>query len=570
MQVYCGRSRPAAGEIAPSDRVVLNLPDWVSTHIDQHVQAANAKILGRGGGDSKPLKVMTQYILGVDIGTTSTKAVLFSTDGEMVDQHSMGYPLLSPQPEIQEQDPEEIYRAVVGSVQGLIDRYPQQAKSLVGMSFSSAMHSLIAVDSKGKALTHSITWADRRSAAWVDNIRQQCDGHALYVRTGTPIHSMSPLVKLMWLRNEHAALFKKAAKFISIKEFVLYRWFEQYVVDYSIANATGLFNMETLDWDREAIALVGITPQQLPEIVPTTHILSGMSQDVANQMGLAHNLPVVVGASDGVLANLGVGAITPETIAITVGTSGAVRTMLNHPQTDKKERLFCYALTPDRWVTGGAINNGGIILRWVRDHLADSEVATARLLRTDAYDLLTEIAATVPAGSAGLIFHPFLAGERAPIWNANARGSFFGLGLNHTKPHLIRAVLEGIVYNLHSVAVALETAVGPAKTIRATGGFAKSPFWRQMLADVFDRTVIFPKNYQGSSFGAAVLGLYALGHVANLDSTPERVGPTYHHQPIAENVEQYQRILPIYEQLLESFVPLYSEMAKALGQTPND
>ncbi len=504
---------------------------------------------------------MTQHILGIDIGTTSTKAVLFSTDGRMIAQHSVGYPLLSPQPEIQEQDPEEIYRAVIGSVQGLISRYPEQAKSLVGVSFSSAMHSLIAVDSEGRALTHSITWADRRSAAWVDKIRQQCDGHALYVRTGTPIHSMSPLVKLMWLRSEHTELFEKSAKFISIKEFVLYRWFEQYVVDYSIANATGLFNMEKLDWDAEAIALVGITPQQLPTIVPTTHILSGINKDAAAEMGLSADLPVVVGASDGVLANLGVGATTPETIAITVGTSGAVRAMLSHPQTDEKERLFCYALTPDRWVMGGAINNGGIILRWVRDHLADSEVATARLLRTDAYDLLTEIAATIPAGAAGLIFHPFLAGERAPVWDANARGSFFGLGLNHTKAHLIRAVLEGIVYNLHSVAVALETAVGPAKNIRATGGFARSPFWRQMLADVFDRTVIFPKNYQGSSFGAAVLGLYALGQLSSLDSSLEMIGPTYDHQPIAENVEQYRKILPIYEQLLESFIPLYSEMS---------
>ncbi len=505
---------------------------------------------------------MTQHILGIDIGTTSTKAVLFSVEGTLIGQHSVGYPLLSPHPEVQEQNPEEIYRAVIQSVRSAVNRYPEQIKSLVGLSFSSAMHSLIAVDAEGKSLTHSITWADRRSADWANKIRQQCSGHDLYVRTGMPIHPMSPLVKLMWLRHEHSDLFKKAAKFISIKEFVLYRWFQQYVVDYSIANATGLFNMEKLNWDVEAIALPGITPDHLPNIVPTTHVLRGIDPAAASAMGLPTNIPVVVGSSDGVLANLGVGAIAADTLAITVGTSGAVRAMLNQPQIDQKERLFCYALSKKRWVVGGAVNNGGIILRWVRDNLADTEVATAKRLNTDVYDLLTETAATVPAGSEGLIFHPFLAGERAPLWDANARGSFFGLGLNHTRPHLIRAVLEGIVYNLHSVAAAVQSAVGPAKTIRATGGFARSPFLRQMLADVFNKTVFFPENYQGSSFGAAVLGLYALGYISSLDDVPEMVGPCYSHQPITENVEQYQRALLIYDKLLGSFMPLYSEIVR--------
>ncbi len=374
----------------------------------------------------------SEHILGIDIGTTSTKVVLFTASGQVVGQHSIEYPLLSPQPEIQEQDPEEIYRAVVGSVQGVIKRYPEAAKSVIGMSFSAAMHSLIAVDSQGQPLTNSITWADRRSAAWVDKIKQQCDAHDLYVRTGTPIHPMSPLVKLLWLRYEQPELFAQAAKFISIKEYVTFRWFGQYVVDYSIANATGLFNMKALDWDAEALDLAGITSERLSEIVPTTHVLSRMEPKAAALMGIPAEMPVVIGSSDGVLANLGVGAIASDTVAVTVGTSGAVRSMLDRPQTDEQERLFCYALTEDKWVIGGAINNGGIVLRWVRDNLADAEVATASLLQRDAYDILTEIAATVPAGSNGLIFHPYLAGERSPLWDANARGSFWG---SKPEPH---------------------------------------------------------------------------------------------------------------------------------------
>lgn len=502
-----------------------------------------------------------EHILGIDIGTTSTKVVLFALDGEIIGQHSIGYPLLSPKADVQEQDPEEIYQAVVQSVKVVVDQYPDQAKGMIGMSFSTVMHSLIVMDDKGNPLTNSITWADRRSAPWVSKIRQQCDAHDLYTRTGTPIHPMSPLVKLMWLRHEKPELFNRGAKFISIKEYVIYRWFETYVVDYSIANATGLFNMAALDWDEEAIALAGVSQSQLSQLVPTTHILSPMTSAAAGSMGISADTPVVIGASDGVLANLGVGAIAPDTVAITVGTSGAVRTMLNHPQTDEHERLFCYALTENHWVIGGATNNGGIALRWVRDTLADTEVDTAKLLKKDAYDLLTEIAATVPAGSEGLIFHPYLAGERAPLWDANARGSFFGLGLDHTKAHIIRAVLEGIVYNLHTILTALQDVAGPAKSIRATGGFAHSALWRQMLADVFDRTVIIPESNEGSCFGAAVLGLYALERIPNLEHVTSMISKTHSHSPIAENVECYQKILPLYARLIESFTPLYDDIA---------
>lgn len=279
-------------------------------------------------------------------------------------------------------------------------------------------------------------------------------------------------------------------------------------------------------------------------------------------MGLSTDMPVVVGASDGALGNLGVGALTPDTVAMTIGTSGAVRAMVDRPRTDEKERLFCYALTPDHWVVGGAVNNGGIVLRWVRDNLAATDAITAGLMDQDPYDVLTAIASTIPAGSDGLIFHPYLAGERSPLWNANARGSFFGLGLHHTKAHMIRAVLEGIVYNLYTVLTALEDVVGPAKSIQATGGFARSILWRQTLADVFNRTVTVPEVYESSCFGAAVLGLYALGRIADLSEVTEMVGESDRHQPIAQNAQRYQTILPLYRQLLESFVPLYEDIAK--------
>jgi gluconokinase len=502
------------------------------------------------------------YIIGVDIGTTSTKAVLFTETGDIVSQHSIGYPLYTPNPAVAEQEPEEIWTAVTTSVRALIETSKIEPSQLLCLSFSAAMHSLIAIGDKGQLLTRSITWADNRSAKWAEQLKQNPKGHSLYHRTGTPIHSMSPLVKLIWLRNEQPQIFEQATLFISIKEYIFYRLFEQYLVDYSIASATGLMNLKELTWDKEALSIAGITEQHLSQLVPTTHIVEKINQASAREMGISVDTPVVMGASDGVLANLSVGAISPGSVAVTVGTSGAVRAVIDQPWTDPQERLFCYALTENHWVIGGAVNNGGIIFRWIRDQLGESEVATAKDLDKDAYDLLMNLAQSVPAGAGGLIFHPYLAGERAPIWDGNASGSFVGLTLRHTKAHLIRAVLEGIAFNLNLVLQALQECIGKPKSIQATGGLAKSHLWRQILADVFAQEITVPASYESTCLGAAVLGLYALKKIQSLNAVSQMLGASEQHQPLPENVEIYQKIMPLYTRLLHHLQEEYTNISQ--------
>lgn len=505
---------------------------------------------------------MSKYVIGVDIGTTSTKSVLYSERGKLIEQHAIGYPLNAPTPGAAVQDPNRIFKAVIATVKQVVARTEVNQSDILCLSFSAAMHSLILVDREGKALTPSLTWADNRSAKWVDKLKQEYRGQEIYARTGTPIHPMSPFVKMMWLRHSNRELWQRTAKFISIKEYIFWQLFGEYVVDYSIASATGLFNLNSLNWDEEALDIAEIKASQLSQPVPTTHIMRSLKSEYASQMGIAVDLPVVIGASDGVLANLGIGAISPGIVAVTVGTSGAIRTTISRPQTDPQQRLFCYALTEDYWVIGGAVNNGGITLRWVRDRLADAEIDTAKLLQQDPYDMLTAIAETISAGSEGLIFHPYLAGERSPLWDADARGSFFGLALHHNKAHLIRAVLEGVVYNLYLVLQALESITGEVTKIRAAGGFARSTLWRQMLADIFNREVAIPETYESSCLGAALLGLYALGEVKDLASTQAINHEIYQHQPIEKNVAVYQQILPIYTRLLDSFQNEYQAIAK--------
>lgn len=505
--------------------------------------------------------VSSKYMIGVDIGTTSTKSVLFSTDGSVIASHGIEYPLYSPTPETAEQDPEEIFRAVINTIKETVRLSSVQPSDILCVSFSSAMHSIIAVDEKGNPLTGCITWADNRSASWAEKIKNDMNGHEIYLRTGTPIHPMSPLSKLVWLQNEQAELFAKSYKFISIKEYVFYKLYKEYVIDYSIASATGMFNLKSLKWDEEALHVAGITDEKLSKLVPTTHSLTGLDEELAKEMNVLVSTPFVVGASDGVLSNLGVNAIDPGVVAVTIGTSGAIRAVTNRPVTDPKGRIFCYALTEDHWVIGGPVNNGGMIFRWARDQLGTSEIELAKRLGKDPYEVLTEIAAKVNPGSDGLLFHPYLAGERAPLWNANARGSFFGLGLHHKKEHLIRAVLEGVIYNLYTVLLALKELIGEPKKIQATGGFARSELWRQMMADIFHQDVYVPESFESSCLGAAILGLYSLGEIDTLSVVSEMVGADFHHEPNMESVEKYKDLTPIYIRLSRQLEEEYESIA---------
>ncbi|WP_260288076.1 gluconokinase [Peribacillus aracenensis] len=503
---------------------------------------------------------MTSYMLGVDIGTTSTKAVLFTKKGDVIEQENIGYPLYTPDMTTAEQDPEEIFQAVLKAFTNITKQHPDKQISFI--SFSSAMHSVIAMDENDQPLTRCITWADNRSEAWAHKIKDELDGHEVYKRTGTPIHPMSPLSKIAWIVNDRPEIATHVKKYIGIKEYIFKKFFDQYVVDYSLASSMGMMNLKNLDWDEEALRIAGITRGQLSELVPTTKVFNNCDPDLAKQIGIDPQTPFVIGASDGVLSNLGVNAIRKGEIAVTIGTSGAIRTIIDEPKTDEKGRIFCYALTEKHWVIGGPVNNGGMVLRWIRDEFASSEVETAKRLGIDAYEVLTKIAERVRPGADGLLFHPYLAGERAPLWNPDVRGSFFGLTLSHKKEHMIRAALEGVIYNLYTVFLALtECMDGPVTRIQATGGFARSAVWRQMMSDIFESEVVVPESYESSCLGACILGLYATGEIDSFEVVSEMIGNTHKHTPKDDSVKEYRQLLPIFINLSRVLENEYTQIA---------
>ncbi|WP_127587615.1 gluconokinase [Paenibacillus koleovorans] len=507
------------------------------------------------------MSLTKRYVVAVDLGTTSTKTLVIDRDGRVIASNAIEYPLHTPRPDRAEQDPLEIFEAAVTGIAEVIRNAGISGGEVICVSFSSAMHSLIAVDRDGSPLTPCVTWADNRSVEFVRTLKQELDGLRIYRQTGTPIHPMSPLLKLMWFNKYEPELVGRTHKFIGIKEFVFARLFGNYVIDYSLASATGLFNLEALDWDAEALQIAGVAREQLSRPVTTTHIEQGLSPEYAARTGLPAETPFVVGASDGVLANLGVGAFEPGIYAVSIGTSGAVRGTVSRPITDPQGRLFCYALKDDFWCLGGAINNGGIMFRWVRDQLATLEAEEGRRRGMDPYDYLTSIAQTVAPGSDGLIFLPLLAGERAPYWNANARGTFFGMSLFHEKKHMIRAVMEGVMYRIHSVVTALEEAGGPTREIRASGGFARSSFWLGMMADVLGTTVTVPPSIESSGLGAAQLGLLAVGETRDFSSIHEWVQGGARFEPNPANTSVYRELTDIYMQVYRQLKDQFDAIA---------
>jgi gluconokinase len=474
---------------------------------------------------------MTEVVLGVDVGTTSAKATAFDADGGEHGRGEHGYPLEAPAPGQAVQDPALVVETTLAAVRDA----RSAGADVVGLSVSTAMHGLVALDEHDRPLTPLMTWADTRAVAQAERLRRQHPD--LHGRTGTPPHPMSPLAKLLWLRENEPDTFASARRFVGVKELVLHALCGEWLLDHSVASGTGLFNIRELDWDQEALDLAGVRPEQLATLVEAKHVIGD----------------VVAGAADGPLANLGVGAVHPGVAAVSIGTSGALRVMVEEPRTDPSGRVFCYALTPGRWAVGGAINNGGVVLQWAGEALAPD-------LGPDAEEQLLELAAQAPAGSDGLIMLPYLLSERAPHWSALPRGAYIGLTRAHGRPHLIRAAVEGVCQQLALVLASVRDAGNEVREIRATGGFARSPVWRQMLTDVLGMEVGFPAGHEGSGFGAALLGMEALGVIDTIDRAADLVAIHERRQPDAEAAASYAELLPVFASLYDALAPAFRHL----------
>jgi gluconokinase len=578
-----------------------------------------------------------QYIIGIDIGTTNTKAVAFTTDGKVLGSAGASYPVFTDAGGRHELDPDQLLDAVVSALGGVrrglagertregaadirsgsVARGLDVIGGLAGISFSCAFHSLIVIGEGGKPLSHAMTWADLRPSAQANALRGSEAGDRIYRHTGVPIHAMSPLCKLLWLRATQPDLFQRGVRFISIKEYIWWRLFGKYQVDHSLASATGLLDIRRLEWYPESLALAGIGPGQLSTPVPVTHMETALlpearrllaggvgagaaaSGDGAGGVGepLPEGVRFIIGGGDGAMANLGSGAVRHGETALTIGTSGAIRMTVTRPEDDPLARVFNYIISDGYYICGGATNNGGNVLQWYIDRVMGGkrtfggtadipersegyERGGPRRSRPDEVlsgsavvgqdrngsvsggqatgekggdedDLHRRIAEAdhVAPGCEGLIFLPYLQGERAPVWNADAKGVFFGVRSLHDYRHFLRACLEGVSYSLYQIGVSLAETVGPIEHIYASGGFTRSAAWLQMVADIFGKKVYVTGLADASAIGAAMTGMYACGLISDLGAAASLVTVVQTYEPNTALQSVYQENYQIFTQL---------------------
>jgi gluconokinase len=488
-------------------------------------------------------------IVGIDIGTTSAKAGAFDADGRETGAAEVAYPLLEPSPGWAVQEPDVVVDAVVAATR---EALAAAGSAVAGLSLSTAMHSVVGLDAHDRPLTDVVTWADQRSAPQAERLRRERPH--LHAATGTPLHPMAVLPKLVWFREVEPERFARVVRWVGVKELVVHRLTGEWLTDHSTASGTGLLKLGTLDYEPEALEVAGVRREQLPDVAPTKHTMS-LSADGAAALGCARDLPLVLGAGDGPLANLGVGAVRPGVAACSIGTSGALRLMVERPVIDERGRVFCYALTEDRWVVGGAVNNGGVVLQWAHDalapELADDDDPEAKLM---------DIAAQAPPGSDRLLMLPYLLSERAPHWSTLPRGAYVGLTRAHRREHLVRAAIEGVCQQMALVHASLREAGNAIEEIRATGGFARSALWRQILCDALGQPVGFPEGHQGSGFGAALLGMEALGEIGSFDRAAELIPIDEVREPDAAAAETYKKMLPVFDGLYDALGTAFSQL----------
>ncbi len=443
-------------------------------------------------------------MLGVDLGTTATKVVASTVDGKQVGLAERGYPLHTDASGAATQDPDVVADAAVAAIAECAARCSSAGREVRAISFSAAMHTLLALDARRRPLTPALSWADQRAAPTARALRADpATATDLHRATGTPVHPMSPLVKLAWFAAHEPDLTRSASCWLGVKDYVVHRLTSRLVTDHSCASGTGLMAMRTLDWYPPALAVAGIDASRLPALAPPTEIL----RLTAHIDGLPSDVPVVLGAADGPLANLGTGAVRPGMAALSLGTSGALRVIADEPGIGASGRVFCYALAEGLWVRGGAISNGGAVAAWA-----------ARTFDIPIADLLAKAA---KADATDLLALPYLLGERAPWWEPDPRGAVLGLRHEHGAAELTRALIDGVGQQLALVA----EAVPDIGQIRATGGAFRAPIWGKVIAAALNRPLAMTAETGGSGLGAALLGWRAIGELGSLADAADLIAP---------------------------------------------
>lgn len=503
-----------------------------------------------------------KYLIGVDLGTSGTKTVLFDTEGSVIASKTIEYPMYQPQNGWAEQDPIDWYNAAVETIKYVSSQV--NPEDIAGLGISGQMHGLVMLDENGDVIRPSIIWCDQRTGAECEEITRLVGKDRLIEITANPALTGFTASKIMWVKNHEPENYAKCRHILLPKDYVRYRLTGEFATEVSDASGMQLLDIANRCWSDEVLEKLGIDKSLLAKVYESPEVTGTITEDAAKLTGLKAGTIVVGGAGDNAAAAVGTGVVSDGTAFTTIGTSGVVFAHTSQMSIDKAGRVhtFCCAV-PGAWHVMGVTQAAGLSLKWFRDNFCESEMNTAKGMGVDTYYLTDKEAAQSSIGANKLIYLPYLMGERTPHLNPDCRGMFFGLSAIHTKRDMIRAVMEGVSYSLRDCWEILKEMGVDIDDMTACGGGGSSPLWRSMLADIYNCPIKTCTSKEGPALGVAILAGVGAGIYPSVEEACAkmiRYNPAQNPEP--ENVPEYQKYYEIYTKLYNDVKDTYTKLAE--------
>lgn len=502
---------------------------------------------------------MPSYVMGIDVGTSGTKAILVDLKGKVLASATAEYPLLTPKPGWTEQHPEDWWNAARKTIAAVIKQSKVAAKDIRAVGLSGQMHGSVFLDKDHEVVRPCLLWNDSRTVAECEEITRRMGEKVLHKSVANPVLTGFTLPKVVWLRNHEPARFKKVRHIMLPKDYVRMRLTGETFTEVSDAAGSLMYDVRNRRWSSTILEALEIPKEWLPLVRESHEPCGGITEAVSRETGLLVGTPVVGGAADQPAGAVGTGVVRQGQVMCSLGTSGVIFAVTNSPEVDPRERLHTFNhAVPGAWYLMGCILSAGGSLAWYRNQFAEAERRQAKREKVDVYDILMAQAAKAPLGSEGLFFLPYLTGERSPHKDPYARGAFVGLSVRSTREHIVRSIVEGVSYALRDCLEVVREQGIKLTEIRATGGGARSKFWRQMLADVFQAEIATIATEEGPGFGAAILAAAGVGAFADTrEACDQMVKVKSRTSPNRKSVEayeeRYRHFATLYPTLKRSF-----------------
>ncbi len=505
---------------------------------------------------------MKQYILAHDLGTSGNKATLYDLDGSLKGSLVCDYPTYYPHESWVEQDANSWWKAVCDSTKQLLEKTGIPAAEIACISFSAQMMGCLLVDKNGEPLRNMMIWADTRSSKQEKYMLERIDIQKGYNITGHRLSASYSAAKLLWVRDNEPDVYKKADKMLHAKEFIILKLTGEIVTDYSDASGTNLLDISKKMWSQELLDAFEIRRDLLPDLFASTHIAGKVTTEAARLCGLLEGTPVVIGGGDGSCACVGAGVVKEGKVYNVVGSSSWISTAAKQPYFDPEMRTFNWLhLDENLYTPCGTMQAAGYSYAWFRDILCGEESYAGKIAGISSYKLIDRLVEKSPVGANGLLFLPYLLGERSPLWDHNARGAFIGMGISTGKGDMARAVLEGVGFNLKIILDILEE-YAKIEDVIMIGGGTKGETWLQILSDIWQKPLLVPQYLEeATSMGAAICGGVGIGAYPDFLVAEKLNKPIKEIKPNKDLAETYSRMYSLFSDSYNQLKPIYQRLA---------